>query len=144
MVSPKQFTDYITVVLNVSSAFFFCKKEKKITPTNKLFEVAHHVWTKKKIKVISLYYSPPIFLVSILYHILISFIEKSPLSWKKEINFFLLLLCIRRLLTINAQHLHKYQKTSLVSVQIENEKTNLCGEAINYQVSISKGFVNTI
>ena len=40
---------------------FFCKKEKKITPTNKLFEVAHHVWTKKKIKVISLYYSPPNF-----------------------------------------------------------------------------------
>ena len=60
MVSPKQFTDYITVVLNVSSAFFL-QKRKKITPTNKLFEVAHHVWTKKKIKVISLYYSPPNF-----------------------------------------------------------------------------------
>ena len=87
---------------------FFLQKRKKITPTNKLFEVAHHVWTKKKIKVISLYYSPPIFLVSILYHILISFIEKSPLLEKKKIIFFLMLLCIRRLLTNNAQHLHKY------------------------------------
>jgi len=107
MVSPKQFTDYITVVLNVSSAFFFAKKKKKITPTNKLFEVAHHVWTKKKIKVISLYYSPPNFFSEhSLPHTYIIHRKIPPPG--KKIIFFLMLLCIRRLLTNNAQHLHKY------------------------------------
>ena len=66
---------------------FFLQKRKKITPTNKLFEVAHHVWTKKKIKVISLYYSPPIFLVSILLPHTYIIHRKIPPPGKK-INFF--------------------------------------------------------
>ena len=87
MVSPKQFTDYITVVLNVSSAFFFAKKKKKLPQQINCSKLPTMSGQKRKLKSYHYTIRPPIFLVSILYHILISFIEKSPLLEKRN-KFF--------------------------------------------------------
>ena len=85
---------------------FFCKKEKKLPQQINCSKLPTMSGQKRKLKSYHYTIRPPIFLVSILYHILIS-LSKDPPPGKKII-FFLMLLCIRRLLTNNAQHLHKY------------------------------------
>ena len=86
--------------------FFFAKKKKKLPQQINCSKLPTMSGQKRKLKSYHYTIRPPIFLVSILYHILISFIENPPPG--KKNNFFLMLLCIRRLLTNNAQHLHKY------------------------------------
>ena len=66
---------------------FFCEKEKKLPQQINCSKLPTMSGQKRKLKSYHYTIRPPIFLVSILYHILISFIEKSPLLEKNN-NFF--------------------------------------------------------
>ena len=95
----------------------------------------------KRKKVISLYYSPQFFSE----HSTTTYIihRKIPPLKKKIIFFSDVIMYKTSLLTNNAQHLHITRKHLLLVYKLKmKKKKNLCGEAINYQVSISKGFVN--
>ena len=67
--------------------FFFAKKKKKLPQQINCSKLPTMSGQKRKLKSYHYTIRPPIFLVSILYHILISFIEKSPLLEKRN-KFF--------------------------------------------------------